>query len=206
MSRSAGRNAGGYPPRSRQAAEGRGVQARGQRPHALRICTRNRAQQSRGGQGARERRRETPDSYKNQVVQPPGPLRKDATMTTTRPGTAFILLFRGVGGATQLPTAPLREVLTEAGFENVATYINSGNAVLRSHLSREKVIAAAADICRARFGFTKAILAPTLEEWSALIDNNPFPQVVATPTFLHAAVLAVEPAARAIRRLRLAER
>ena len=49
-------------------------------------------------------------------------------MRTTRSKTAFVLLFRGVGGATQLPTAPLREALTEAGFENVATYINSGNA------------------------------------------------------------------------------
>lgn len=147
-------------------------------------------------------RRETPDSYNNQVVQPPGPLRKDATMTTTRPRSAFILLFRGVGGATQLPTAPLREALTEAGFENVATYINSGNAVLRSHLSREKVIAAVAEICKVRFGFTKAILAPTLEEWSALVGNNPFPQAAATPTCLHAAVLAGKPAAEAVSRLR----
>jgi uncharacterized protein (DUF1697 family) len=135
-------------------------------------------------------------------VQLPGPFRKDATMTTTRPRTAFILLFRGVGGATQLPTAPLREALTGAGFENVATYINSGNAVLRSHLSREKVIAAVAEICKARFGFSKAILAPTLEEWCALIDNNPFPQAAATPTCLHAAVLAGKPAVEAVSRLR----
>ena len=35
-------------------------------------------------------------------------------MTTPRLKTAFILLFRGVGGAPQLPTAPLREALTEA--------------------------------------------------------------------------------------------
>jgi len=123
-------------------------------------------------------------------------------MTRTRSKTAFILLFRGVGGATQLPTAPLREALTEAGFENVATYINSGNAVLRSHLPREKVIAAVAEICRNRFGFTKAILAPSLEEWSALIDHNPFPQAVATPTCLHAAVLAGKPAGEAVSRLR----
>ncbi len=34
----------------------------------------------------------------------------------------YIILFRGVGGATQLPVAPLREALTKAGFENVATY------------------------------------------------------------------------------------
>src|SRR5262249_16931880 len=83
--------------------------------------------------------------------------RKDATMTATRARTAFILLFRGVGGATQLPTAPLREALTEAGFENVATCINSGNAVLRSHLPRGKVIAAVTEICRDRVGFTNAI-------------------------------------------------
>src|SRR5262249_36323153 len=123
-------------------------------------------------------------------------------MTTTGPGTAFILLFRGVGGATQLPTAPLREALTGAGFENVATYINSGNAVLRSRLSREEVLAAVAEVCKARFGFTKAILAPTLEEWSALIDDNPFPQAAPTPPCRHAPVLAGKPAAEAVSRLR----
>src|SRR5438046_2457747 len=121
---------------------------------------------------------------------------------TTEVKLAYILLFRGVGGATQLPTAPLRDALTEAGFENVATYINSGNAVLRSHLPREEMIAKVAEICRDRFGFTKAILAPTLEEWSALISNNPFSQAVDTPKCLHAAVLAEKPAAEAVTRLR----
>ena len=115
--------------------------------------------------------------------------------------TAYILLFRGVGGATQLPTAPLREALTEAGFENVATYINSGNAVLRSPLSREKVIASVAEICEDRFGFTKAIFAPTLEEWAALIANNPFPDFE-MPKCLHAAVLAGDPTTEAVERLR----
>jgi uncharacterized protein (DUF1697 family) len=124
------------------------------------------------------------------------------TMPKARVKTAYVLLFRGVGGATQLPTAPLREVLAEAGFENVATYINSGNAVLRSAWSREKVVAKVAEICASHFHFTKAILAPTLEEWSALIDNNPFPHAVATPAFLHAAVLAETPAEDAVPRLR----
>ncbi|WZO97490.1 DUF1697 domain-containing protein [Isosphaeraceae bacterium EP7] len=115
--------------------------------------------------------------------------------------TAYILLFRGVGGATQLPTAPLRETLTESGFENVATYINSGNAVLRSDLPREKVIAAVAKICEDKFGFTKAIYAPTLAEWEVLIANNPFPGFE-TGKNLHAAVLAGEPTKEAIQGLR----
>jgi uncharacterized protein (DUF1697 family) len=119
----------------------------------------------------------------------------------TKPQNAYILLFRGVGGATQLPTAPLREALTEAGFENVATYINSGNAVLRSPLAREKVIASVAKICQDNFGFTKAIYAPTLEEWSKLIDNNPFPDFQ-EGKWLHAAVLAADPTEEALEGLR----
>ena len=107
--------------------------------------------------------------------------------------TVFILLFRGVGGATQLPTGPLREALTEAGFENVATYINSGNAVVRTGLPRDKTLAKVAQICREKFGFTKAIHAPALEEWSDLIANNPFPDAVSIPKFLHAAVLEKVP-------------
>ncbi|WP_353641564.1 DUF1697 domain-containing protein [Mesorhizobium sp. WSM2239] len=107
--------------------------------------------------------------------------------------STYIILFRGVGGATQLPTKPLREALTAAGFSNVATYINSGNAVLKSKISREKTIASVAEICKREFGFTKDIYAVTLDEWSALIAANPFPEAVAVPKFLHAAVLATQP-------------
>lgn len=107
--------------------------------------------------------------------------------------TVYIVLFRGVGGTTQLPTAPLRAALTEAGFENVATYINSGNAIVRSKLSRDKVIARIAGIAKEKFGFTKDIHAPTLSEWSELIANNPFPEAAAVGKSLHAAVLADEP-------------
>lgn len=122
-------------------------------------------------------------------------------MPRTKAKSAYILLFRGVGGATQLPVAPLREALTEAGFENVATYINSGNAVLRSHLSREKVIATVAKICEEKFGFTKAIYAPTLGEWEALIANNPFPDFK-EGKHVHAAVLAGDPPKGALEGLR----
>jgi uncharacterized protein (DUF1697 family) len=112
--------------------------------------------------------------------------------------TVYILLFRGVGGATQLPAAPLRAALAEAGFENVATWINSGNAIVRSPLARGQVIGRVAEIAARQFAFTKAIYAPTRAEWSALIAANPFPQAAATPKFLHAAWLAEQPQASAI--------
>jgi uncharacterized protein (DUF1697 family) len=122
-------------------------------------------------------------------------------MPKTKARTAYILLFRGVGGATQLPVAPLREALTGAGFENVATYINSGNAALRSHLPREKVIAAVAKVCEEKFGFTKAIYAPTLAEWEAVIANNPFPDFK-EGKHVHAVVVDGAPKQEAIEALR----
>ncbi|HEV7299300.1 MAG TPA: DUF1697 domain-containing protein [Tepidisphaeraceae bacterium] len=111
--------------------------------------------------------------------------------------TIYIILFRGVGGATQLPTAPLRAALTAAGFEGVATYINSGNAVLASKLPREKVIETVAAVCREKFDFTKAIFAPTLAEWEVLIANNPFPDF-REGKHLHAALLAARPTPAAV--------
>jgi uncharacterized protein (DUF1697 family) len=107
--------------------------------------------------------------------------------------TVYIILFRGVGGATQLPTKPLREALTAAGFKDVATYINSGNAVLSSRKGAAGVTAEIAKIAKKEFGFDKAIHTVTRDEWAELIANNPFPKAVEIPKFLHAAVLAGTP-------------
>lgn len=112
--------------------------------------------------------------------------------------TAYIILFRGVGGATQLPTAPLRAALTNAGFDNVATYINSGNAVVKSGLGRDKVIKTIADLCREKFGFDKSIYAPTLAQWRDVIASNPFPDSVTPGNLLHAAWLEAAPKAEKI--------
>ncbi len=101
--------------------------------------------------------------------------------------TVYILLFRGVGGATQLPVKPLREKLTEAGFEKAATYINSGNALLASGKGRETVRKEVAAICKTEFGFDKDIHVVTRAEWAELIAKNPFPDALDVPKFLHAA-------------------
>jgi uncharacterized protein (DUF1697 family) len=117
--------------------------------------------------------------------------------------TVYLILFRGVGGKTQLPVQTLRAKLTEAGFENVATYINSGNAIVRSRWNRKKVIATIADLCRAEFAFDKAIFAPTLAEWDALIERNPFAKAAAkAPTSVHAALLESAPKPENIERVR----
>ena len=117
--------------------------------------------------------------------------------------TVYLILFRGVGGATQLPTKALREKLTGAGFENVATYINSGNAVVCSRLAGKEVVATIAELCRKEFGFDKAIFAPTLKEWEQVLANNPFVRhAEEAPTSVHAALLERAPTRENVERIR----
>lgn len=117
--------------------------------------------------------------------------------------TVYLILFRGVGGKTQLPVKMLREKLTEGGFENVATYINSGNAIIRSRLSRDKVITTIVELCRKHFAFDKAIFTPTLAQWDELIARNPFAKAAKdAPTTVHAVLLESAPKAEDVERIR----
>jgi uncharacterized protein (DUF1697 family) len=117
-------------------------------------------------------------------------------------GTVYIILFRGVGGATQLPVAKLREKLAEAGFENVGTYINSGNAYLKTAMPRGEMVRKVADICKREFAFDKAILALSLAEWRKLIRDNPFPEGEKDGKTLHAFALEKAPGAENVAKLR----
>jgi uncharacterized protein (DUF1697 family) len=115
--------------------------------------------------------------------------------------TVYIVLFRGVGGATQLPTAQLRAALTNAGFRNVATYINSGNAIVASELNADHVTARIAALVERKFSFTKEILVVNFAEWSRIVDGNPFSEGIAEPTKLHVFVLKSEPAKESVAEL-----
>ncbi|WP_159586359.1 DUF1697 domain-containing protein [Chelativorans xinjiangense] len=112
--------------------------------------------------------------------------------------TAYIVLFRGVGGATQLPVKTLRAVLSEAGFANVATYINSGNAVLSSPMTGEEVAAKVAALVREKMDFHKSVLVAGLKEWEEIIAQNPYPQAVEEPTKLHAFLMERVPEAERV--------
>lgn len=55
----------------------------------------------------------------------------------------YVILMRGinVGGKNKIPMAALKQLLDELGFEDVVTYIQSGNVVLRSNLSAKALSA-----------------------------------------------------------------
>lgn len=89
----------------------------------------------------------------------------------------FIALLRGinVGGHKKVPMAELRELLTDSGFQNVQTYIQSGNVILESSEDNAQKIE---DVIQKaiidHFGFEVSILVRTRQELQSVFDNCPF--------------------------------
>jgi len=89
----------------------------------------------------------------------------------------YIVILRGinVSGKNILPMAALREMLSSLQFENIQTYIQSGNIVLNSELSKEEVIGKVKRGIASKFGYDLPVLARTIDEWKNAITNNPYP-------------------------------
>jgi uncharacterized protein (DUF1697 family) len=88
----------------------------------------------------------------------------------------YIVLLRGVmpSGKNRVPMAQLREILTEAGFGNVRTYIQSGNALVDSELSAKEVEAQVHDLIKKYIGADLAVVARTKSQLQKVLDENPF--------------------------------
>ena len=88
----------------------------------------------------------------------------------------FIALLRGinVGGHKKVPMAELRALCEELGFADVKTYIQSGNVVLTSKLTAEKLRAALEEAIAKEFGFNPAVMIRTAKELAAAVDKNPY--------------------------------
>ena len=89
----------------------------------------------------------------------------------------YIVILRGinVSGKKILPMAELRDLLNDLKFENVQTYIQSGNIVLNSDVSKIAVIEKVKKGIASKFGYDVPVLARTIDEWEAAIANNPYP-------------------------------
>ena len=84
----------------------------------------------------------------------------------------YIVLFRGinVGGKNLVPMKELVVVLGKCNYQNIKTYIQSGNIVLQSQ-KRPNNIAA---IFQKKFGFEPVVYVIKESELHAAIANNPY--------------------------------
>ena len=88
----------------------------------------------------------------------------------------YIALLRAVnvGGTGKLPMAELKAMCEAAGFENVKTYIASGNVVFRAQGEEAAVKAALEQRLQVYAGKPVGVLVRTPEEMRAVLSANPF--------------------------------
>jgi uncharacterized protein (DUF1697 family) len=90
----------------------------------------------------------------------------------------FIALLRAVnvGGTGKLPMADLKALCEAAGFDNVRTYIASGNVVFDSGKSEAAVKAALESALKDYAGKPVGVLMRTAADMAKVLAGNPFPK------------------------------
>ena len=117
----------------------------------------------------------------------------------------YVALLRGInlGGHKLIKMERLRASLGALGFEQVKTYIQSGNIVFNAtKISDNALSTKIADKIQSDFGHSVAVIVRTADEIKRAIANNPFlknPGV--DPTKLHVMFLSEPPAPSTLERL-----
>jgi uncharacterized protein (DUF1697 family) len=95
----------------------------------------------------------------------------------------------------------LREALEEAGFEDVATYVQSGNVVLSSSDSAAKVGRSVERLIEKEFGLKIPVVVRTRAQLAQVVKRNPLAKVAKNPKRYQVSFLEKKPTAALVRRL-----
>lgn len=89
----------------------------------------------------------------------------------------FVVLLRGVmpRGKNKVPMADLRVALTEAGFVDVQTYIQSGNVIVTTDLNALEVERLVHDTIVQKIGADVTVVAKTPAQLQQTLKDCPFP-------------------------------
>jgi uncharacterized protein (DUF1697 family) len=95
----------------------------------------------------------------------------------------------------------LRSALEDAGFEDVATYVQSGNVVLSSSDSAAKVGRAVERLIEKEFGLEIPVVVRTRAQVAAVVKRNPLGKVAKNPKRYQVSFLEKKPTAALMRKL-----
>ena len=110
--------------------------------------------------------------------------------------TKQVLLLRGinVSGKNKLKMADLRAGLVELGFDDVATYVQSGNVVLKGALEPKASASAVQAWIKEAFDYDVSVQGYSATDFRAILLNNPFlTDSAKDPGFFHVTLLASDP-------------
>ena len=112
--------------------------------------------------------------------------------------TTYAALLRGVNvGGRVVPSARLRSAFEELGYDDVATYIQSGNVVLRSGGSAASLTDAIERRLTKEFGHRIEVILRTGAQLRRIVGDNPLAD--RAPASLHVTFLKKRPPASRVR-------
>ncbi|MBV9819411.1 MAG: DUF1697 domain-containing protein [Solirubrobacterales bacterium] len=115
-----------------------------------------------------------------------------------------VALLRGInlGATRRVPMADLRALLSDAGYDDVRTYVQSGNIVLGSPARPPTVERELRLLISAQFGFEVPVVVRSRAQLAAIVERNPFGDVADDPKRYQVSFLDDQPPAELIDTLR----
>jgi uncharacterized protein (DUF1697 family) len=115
----------------------------------------------------------------------------------------LVVLLRGInlGSRNRISMPKLREALEDAGYDNVRTYLQSGNVVLTSAASAKQVGRDCERLVADRFGLEIAVVARTRKELAEVVRRNPLARVAKDPKRYQVSFLEKKPTSQIVREL-----
>jgi uncharacterized protein (DUF1697 family) len=114
-----------------------------------------------------------------------------------------IVLLRGInlGSRNRVSMPALRELFAGAGFDDVRTYLQSGNVVLSSDLTPEQLARECAALIERELGLGLEVVVRTSKELAAVVRRNPLGDVATDPKRYQVSFLAGKLPAAKVREL-----
>jgi uncharacterized protein (DUF1697 family) len=114
-----------------------------------------------------------------------------------------VLLLRGInlGSRNRIAMPELRAALEDAGFEDVRTYVQSGNVVASADGSADAAAKWCEELIADRFGLDIAVVARTRAQIAAIVRRDPLGKVATSPKRYQVAFLDGKLPEATVRRL-----
>ncbi len=117
-----------------------------------------------------------------------------------------IVLLRGVnlGARNRISMPELRDALETAGFDDVRTYLQSGNVVVSSRTSADRVTRTVERLIADRFGLEIEVVVRTRAQLAGVVRRNPLAELAVDPKRYQVSFLAAKLAPEVVRKLEAA--
>ena len=114
-----------------------------------------------------------------------------------------IVLLRGInlGPRNRIAMPQLRTLLEAAGFDDVRTYVQSGNVVLSTRRRPESTAAACERLIGDEFGLDIPVVVRTRDELAEVVRRNPLGDVADNPKRYQVSFLDGEPDPKAVEKV-----